>query len=141
LDRALLRGKPTMFNTDQGSQCTAQAFTSRLETGGVPISMDGRGRVFDTIVSARFWRSVNDAHLDRHDSPTVPAVVAGVRGSMDGYNTPRLHQRLAYRTPAAVYGAGYAGANLARQPQRSRPVKTTRSMVGGVGIRGLDSAC
>jgi hypothetical protein len=36
----------------------------------------------------------------------VPAVVAGVRGSMDGYNTPRLHQRLAYRTPAAVYGAG-----------------------------------
>jgi putative transposase len=105
LDRALLRGTPTMFNTDQGSQCTAQAFTSRLETGGVQISMDGRGRVFDTIVSERFWRSVKYEHLDRHDSPTVPAVVAGVRGSMDGYNTPRLHQRLAYRTPAAVYGA------------------------------------
>jgi putative transposase len=68
--------------------------------------MDGRGRVFDTIVIERFWRSVNYAHLYLHDYQTVPAVVAGVRGSMDVYNTQRLHQSLAYRTPAAVYGAG-----------------------------------
>jgi transposase InsO family protein len=98
LDRALLRGKPTIVNTDQGSHFTAQAFTSRLETIGVQISMDGRGRVFDTIVSARFWRSVNDAHLDRHDSQPVPAVVAGVRGYMAARSCGPYHRP---RTTAA----------------------------------------
>jgi putative transposase len=106
LDRGLLCGTPTIFNTDQGSPFTAQAFTSRLETAGVQISMDGRGRVFDTIFIERFWRSVKDEHLYLHAYQTVPAAVAGVRGSMDVYNTQRLHQSLAYRTPAAVYGAG-----------------------------------
>lgn len=106
LDRALLRGKPTIFNTDQGSQFTAQAFTSRLETADVRISMDGRGRVFDTIFSERFWRSVKYEHLYLHDHQTVPAVVTGVCDYMNFYNTKRLHQSLAYRTPAAVYAAG-----------------------------------
>lgn len=106
LDRALLRGKPTIFNTDQGSQFTAQAFTSRLETADVRISMDGRGRVFDNIFSERFWRSVKYEHLYLHDHQTVPAVVTGVCDYMNFYNTKRLHQSLAYRTPAAVYAAG-----------------------------------
>lgn len=103
LDRALLRGKPTICNTDQGSQFTAQAFTSCLETAGIQISMDGRGRVFDNIFIERFWRSVKYEHLYRYDYQTVPVVVAGVRGYMDCYNTKRPHQSLAYQTPAAVY--------------------------------------
>ncbi len=105
LDRALVRGTPTIFNTDQGSQFTAQAFTSRLETASVQISMDGRGRVFDNIFIERFWRSVKYEHLYLHDYQTVSAVVAGVRDYMHFYNTQRLHQSLDYRTPAAVYGA------------------------------------
>lgn len=105
LDRALLRGTPTIFNTDQGSQFTAQAFTSRLETAGVQISMDGRGRVFDNIFIERFWRSVKYEHLYLHDYQTVPAAVAGIRDYMHFYNTQRLHQSLDYRAPAAVYGA------------------------------------
>jgi putative transposase len=68
--------------------------------------MDGRGRVFDTIFIERFWRSVKYEHLYLHDYQTAPAVVAGVRGDMDFYNTQRLHQSLAYRMPAAVYDAG-----------------------------------
>jgi putative transposase len=106
LERALGHGRPTIFNTDQGSQFTAQAFTSRLETAGVQISMDGRGRVFDNIFIERFWRSVKYEHLYLHDYQTVPAVVAGVQDYMDFYNTRRLHQSLAYQTPAAVYGSG-----------------------------------
>jgi transposase InsO family protein len=50
LEEALLRfGKPRIFNTDQGSTFTAEAFTSKLVTAGVVISMDGRGRFMDNI--------------------------------------------------------------------------------------------
>ena len=47
LDEALSQGCPEIFNSDQGSQFTAVAFTSRLEAAGVAISMDGRGRALD----------------------------------------------------------------------------------------------
>ena len=56
---ALLRfGKPRIFNTDQGSTFTAEAFTSKLVTAGVVISMDGRGRFIDNIFIERLWRSI-----------------------------------------------------------------------------------
>ena len=58
LQRALQRGKPEIFNTDQGSQFTSHAFTSLLEAAGVKISMDGRGRCLDNIFVERLWRSV-----------------------------------------------------------------------------------
>ena len=41
---------PEIFNTDQGSQSTAQAFTGGLEGAGVWILMDGRGRYMDKSV-------------------------------------------------------------------------------------------
>ena len=57
LEEALLRhGKPKIFNTDQGSQFTSAAFTGKLETAGVAISMDGRGRFMDNIFIERLWR-------------------------------------------------------------------------------------
>ena len=50
LGEALLRfGKPRIFNTDQGSTFTAEAFTSKLVTAGVVISTDGRGRFMATF--------------------------------------------------------------------------------------------
>jgi putative transposase len=58
LEEALLRGQPEIFNTDQGSQFTATAFTSRLESYGVASSMDGRGRAIDNVFIERLWRSV-----------------------------------------------------------------------------------
>ena len=59
LEEALLRfGKPRIFNTDQGSTFTARAFTSKLVTAGVEISMDGRGRFMDNIFIKRLWRSI-----------------------------------------------------------------------------------
>jgi putative transposase len=54
LDEALARyGAPRIFNTDQGSQFTSEAFTGRLIAAGVAISMDGRGRFLDNIFIER----------------------------------------------------------------------------------------
>jgi putative transposase len=53
LNWALERGRPDIFNTDQGSQFTSGDFTARLEDRGIDISMDGRGRVMDNIFIER----------------------------------------------------------------------------------------
>jgi len=47
LNEALQLGKPEIFNSDQGVQFTANAFTGTLEVNGILVSMDGRGRAFD----------------------------------------------------------------------------------------------
>src|SRR4051812_49681662 len=57
LGAALGGGRPEIFNTDQGSQFTARAFTGRLEEAGVAVSMDGRGRALDNVFIERLWRA------------------------------------------------------------------------------------
>jgi putative transposase len=58
LEEALGQGRPEVFNTDQGVQFTAAAFTGRLESAGIAVSMDGRGRCLDNVFVERLWRSV-----------------------------------------------------------------------------------
>ena len=58
LGAALARGRPEIFNTDQGAQFTSPAFTGRLLSAGVQISMDGRDRALDNVFVERLWRSV-----------------------------------------------------------------------------------
>ena len=58
LDRALRTAQPAIFNTDQGVQFTANAFTQRLLAANVRISMDGRGRALDNVFVERLWRTV-----------------------------------------------------------------------------------
>lgn len=53
LEQALQQGQPEILNTDQGSQFTANAFTGRLESAQIKISMDGKGSVFDNIFIER----------------------------------------------------------------------------------------
>ena len=103
LDRALARGRPTIFNTDQGSQFTSHAFTDRLHAADLQISMDGRGRALDNVFVERLWRSVKYEEVYLKSYATVPAAIDGLRGYFQFYNEERLHQALAYRTPAAVY--------------------------------------
>jgi putative transposase len=105
LQQALGRDTPTIFNTDQGSQFTAHGFTTLLDTAGVQISMDGRGRVFDNIFIERLWRTVKYEHLYLYDYDTVPAVAHGLDQYFQFYNTEQPHQSLHYRTPAAVHDA------------------------------------
>jgi putative transposase len=67
LEEALrLYGQPEVFNSDQGAQFTADAFTRVLKREGITISMDGRGRAFDNIFVERLWRTVKyeDVYLN-----------------------------------------------------------------------------
>jgi putative transposase len=106
LDEALSRGRPEVFNTDQGVQFTAQAWTGRLESAGVAVSMDGRGRCLDNVFVERLWRTVKyeDIYLWRYEA--VPQLHQGLGRYFPYYNEERLHQALGYRTPAAVYREG-----------------------------------
>src|SRR2546423_1936423 len=106
LDEALRQGRPEVFNTDQGVQFTAAAFTGRLESAGVAVSMDGRGRCLDNVFVERLWRSVKyeDVYLKGYER--VPELDRGLRAYFAFYNGERLHQSLEYRSPAEVYGIG-----------------------------------
>ena len=116
LARALRQGRPSIFNTDQGSQFTAQAFTTRLEAAGVQISMDGRGRVFDNIFIERLWRSVKYENVYINDYDSVPALEQGLSDYFDLYNHVRPHQSLDYRKPADYYFSLRGGLTVQFDP-------------------------
>ena len=103
LEEALGSGTPEIFNTDQGVQYTAEAFTGRLEAAGVAVSMDGRGRWMDNVFVERLWRTVKYEYLYLHDYATPRALQAGLEEDFPDYNEERIHSSLDYRTPMAVY--------------------------------------
>lgn len=105
LNRALAQARPEIFNTDQGVQYTAQAFTGILKEAEVKISMDGRGRALDNIFVERLWRSVKYELIYLHDFDTVSDLSAALKDYFYFYNHLRLHQSLGYLTPAEVYFA------------------------------------
>src|SRR5215468_3272036 len=106
LEEALCKGTPEVFNTDQGVQFTAQAWTGRLESAGVAVSMDGRGRCLDNVFVERLWRSVKYEDVYLRGYETVPELERGLRRYFLFYNEERLHQSLEYRTPLQVYQDG-----------------------------------
>ncbi len=103
LQQALQRGKPVIFNTDQGSQFTATAFTDCLAQACIQISMDGRGRALDNIFIERLWRSVKYEDIYLKDYTFVPQLETGLADYFSFYNEERPHQSLNYRTPAELY--------------------------------------
>jgi putative transposase len=104
LRRALRRGQPEIFNSDQGPQFTSDEFTGELEERGIAVSMDGRGRCLDNIFIERLWRSLKYEEVYLKDYQLVSEAEAGLGRYMRFYNHERLHQSLGYRTPASVYG-------------------------------------
>lgn len=106
LERAFCYGKPDIFNTDQGSQFTADTFTGRVLKSGAALSMDGRGRALDNIFVERLWRTVKyeDVYIRRYETPRE--VRCGLGAYFRYYNEGRPHQSLSYRTPAQVYREG-----------------------------------
>jgi len=105
LEDALRAGKPEVFNTDQGVQFTAAAFTGRLEAAGVAVSMDGRGRALDNVFVERLWRTVKYEDIYIRGYEAVPELHLGLGRYFRFYNDERPHQSLGYRTPAAAYRA------------------------------------
>jgi putative transposase len=105
LKRALRRGRPEIFNSDQGSQFTSEKFTGELAERQIAISMDGRGRCMDNIFVERLWRSLKYEEVYLKDYASVAEARAGISGYFQFYNHQRLHQSLHYRTPASTYRA------------------------------------
>jgi putative transposase len=106
LEEVLGRGTPEVFNTDQGVQFTASAWTERLERSGVAVSMDGRGRCLDNVFVERLWRSVKYEDVYLRGYETVRELERGLGAYFAFYNGERSHQSLEYKTPALVYGSG-----------------------------------
>jgi putative transposase len=109
LDEALDRGRPEIFNTDQGVQFTASAFTGRLEQAGVQVSMDGKGRCLDNVFVERLWRTVKYEDVYLRNYERVPELSAGLGRFFPYYNESRPHQSLEYRAPGAVWREGRGG--------------------------------
>jgi len=110
LQRALMSGRrPEIFNTDQGSQFTAEAFTSVLKENGISISMDGKGRAFDNIMVERLWRTVKYEDVYIRDYATPAQARWGLRCYFDYYNHQRRHSSLGRRTPGQMYGLAKDG--------------------------------
>lgn len=104
LQEALQRyGPPEIFNTDQGAQFTADAFTSVLRDAHVAISMDGRGRCIDNVFVERVWRSLKYEEVFLHAYEDLDEARAGIARYFDFYNHKRSHQALGYQTPDAFY--------------------------------------
>lgn len=101
--RAFRQARPEIFNSDQGSQFTSQAYIGLLEGAGVRISMDSKGRAFDNIFTERLWRTVKyeDIYIKGYTTPRETRL--GIGNYLEFYNDRRVHQALAYRTPAEVH--------------------------------------
>lgn len=105
LEDALSFGTPRYFNSDQGSQYTSQQHTSRLESAGVEVSMDGRGRYLDNIFVERLWRSLKYEEVYLKDYESVPDARTNIGSYIQFYNERRPHQALGYRTPYEVFSS------------------------------------
>ena len=104
LEEALTKyGRPTIFNTDQGSQFTSEAFTDILLKNKIEISMDGKGSWRDNVFIERLWRSVKyeEVYLRAYDSVTDARASLG--RYLMFYNRERPHSSLDRRTPDEAY--------------------------------------
>jgi putative transposase len=74
-------GRPEIFNSDQGSQFTSEAFTGVVLENGIAISVDRKGSWRDNVFVERLLRSVKyeEVYLKAYDT------VAEARTSLDRY--------------------------------------------------------
>jgi putative transposase len=132
----LSRGKPEIFNTDQGSQFTSPASTGALLALGVQVSPDeygtfgmgGKGRYLDNIFVERLWRSIKyeEVYLKAYKDGTEAK--QGIGAYLDFYNRERPHQALGYWAPEKMFHDG--------QP-RKRPEGQEEILIPGVETKPL----
>ena len=92
LEEALGKERPEIFNTDQGSQFTSEAFTQTLQEQRVQVSMDGKGRYLDNIFVERLWRSIKYEEVYLKAYQTVAEARTGINAYLEFYNRQRPHQ-------------------------------------------------
>ncbi len=104
LEEALRRyGAPEIFNTDQGSQFSCEAFIGALKRRNIRVSMDGKGRALDNVFVERLWRSVKYEDVFLNGYASMKEAKAGLAKYFRFYNEERFHQGLDGRTPDEVY--------------------------------------
>ena len=133
LEEALSQGKPEIFNTDQGSQFTGEAFTGLLKQHGVRISMDGKGRYRDNIFVERLWRTVKYEEVYLKAYSNGREAKAGLDAYFRFYNAQRPHQALGYRTPAEVFSCS---SDTSPEQQTERGWSPGRALVHYSGAAG-----
>jgi putative transposase len=106
LKRALKKGKPEIFNSDQGSQFTSLEWLKVLQTNNIQISMDGQGRCFDNVFVERLWRTVKYEEVYLQEYEDVWEAEKSLGKYFYFYNHERPHQSLGNQTPFKVYQAG-----------------------------------
>ncbi|MFC0613614.1 IS3 family transposase, partial [Scopulibacillus daqui] len=102
--RALSKGQPNIFNSDQGSHFTSPQYINLLKERPIKISMDGKGRALDNIITERLWRTVKYEEVYLKDYQTPRETRREIKNFLTFYNYERPHQSLGYVTPASVYG-------------------------------------
>jgi len=133
LEEALSQGKPEIFNTDQGSQFTGEAFTGLLKQHGIRISMDGKGRYSDNIFVERLWRTVKYEEVYLKAYSNGREAKAGLDAYFRFYNAQRPHQALGYRTPAEVFSCS---SDTSPEQQTERGWSPGRALVHYSGAAG-----
>ena len=104
LNQALsLYPKPEIFNSDQGSQYTAQAHVDILKEHDIKISMDGKGRSIDNICIERFWRTIKYEEIYLNDYKSMSELRYSIDSYIQKYNSRRLHSALGNKTPNEIY--------------------------------------
>jgi putative transposase len=98
-------GQPEIFNTDQGSQFTSEAFTGVLKARSIQISMDGKGSWRDNVFVERLWRSIKYEEVYLHAYDSVSCAKAGLVRYISFYNAHRPHSSLDKKTPDEFYFA------------------------------------
>jgi len=123
LEEALSVSRPEIFNTDQGSQFTAVKFTRRLESCGIAISRDGRGRALDNVFIERLSRSVKYEEVYLREYSDGWEAESHLSRYFQFSCEERIHQSLGYRTPASVYelkGSSHGGSAVENRDKVSR---------------------
>ncbi|MFC4619758.1 transposase [Camelliibacillus cellulosilyticus] len=104
--RALSVGQPEILNSDQGSHFTSPKYTELLGNKDIRISMDGKGRALDNIVTERLWRTIKCEEVYLKDYESSREARKGINNFIHFYNYERPHQSLGHKPPASVYGLG-----------------------------------
>jgi putative transposase len=97
---------PLISNTDQGSQFTSPGFIDAVQSAGVEVSMDGRGRWMDNRFIERLWRSLKYEDVYINDYGDGLSAGRGLGRWFGTYNEERPHQALGDATPAQWYRFG-----------------------------------
>jgi putative transposase len=121
VDQALQATQPSIWNSDQGSHFTSPQYTTRLHAAGVKISMDGRGRALDNILTERLWRTIKYEEVYLQDYRSPREARRSLTAYLAFYNHERPHQTLNYRTPAEIY---FQGQEASTQASKDKTFKT-----------------